>query len=130
MQINVSVDERLINKSELPQISEIINESLLIRKYEKGEFSIGELQEMLGFQYREEVHNWLSVRNVATIKEMTDTLEEIATKNALELEKPKKQNKDLPPWKQTILNGAGLWENREDTPDIEKIRKEANPKGA
>ncbi len=81
MQIQIALDDRLVFSDDKATLEQQINEGLIIRGYIKAELSLGEVKEILGFQYIEDAMDWLHERGIATTRELPKNLAEIEQLN-------------------------------------------------
>ena len=78
MQMEISLDDRLMKGINLNRFNQYVTECVIIRKYQNSELSLGEVKELLGLKNEEGTIHWLSQKGVATIKRMSPDLEKIA----------------------------------------------------
>ncbi len=76
MQVTVTEDI-LIRDKPFHEVEKAVREGLVIRAYVTGEISIGEVKELLGFQYMDDAADWLHERGIATMRKFSDP--ELAT---------------------------------------------------
>lgn len=73
MPVQVTVAEDiLVRDKPFHEIEKAVREGLVIRAYVTGEISIGEVRELLGFQYMDDVADWLHERGIATMRKFKD----------------------------------------------------------
>ena len=81
MQVQIFLDDRLIPSGNTNIIEKQVKEGLIIRGYLNGELSLGEVKEILGFQYIDDAMDWLHEREVATTRELPENLATIEQQN-------------------------------------------------
>ncbi|CAN2042097.1 conserved hypothetical protein [Candidatus Magnetomoraceae bacterium gMMP-15] len=78
--VEIPIPELLVQEMTLPEIKQEVKENFVIRKYLKGELSMGEAANALGMTYVE-AHEWMNAQGVASTRELPLDLKAITEKN-------------------------------------------------
>lgn len=73
MNLQIVLDDRLVQGKDTQALSEEVHKALIISRYANEELSLGEVRELLGFQYAEEAVKWLHNRGIDTARRLQDT---------------------------------------------------------